>query len=147
MRESKGGTKKVFTKKPTPKVVFSGQQVNKTEKEKKEIILFAKQSIFLRNLLQTIVSAYSVVNLDDPEKACDYCLDHNCTTVLLDMDEPTDWKMCHDVFTTIKTISADIHFVLLTKNSRSVPVKTLAEKGAAVVLKPVSFEELYSYIK
>lgn len=147
MRQSKKGTKKAFTKKPGQKVSFSGDQVTISQKEKKEIILFAKQSVFIRNLLQTLSSSYSVVHLDNPEKACDHCLDHNCTAVLLDMDEPTDWKMSHDVFTTIRTINTDITFILLTKNSRVVPVKTLSAHGAAVVLKPVNFEELKSYIK
>jgi len=146
-QQVKQGINKAAPDKPLPKATFTGKKVTAPVKEKKEIILFAKQSLFLRNLLQKLAASCTVVHNDNPDKICDYCIDHNCKTVLLDMDEPTDWKMSHDVFTTIRTINPDVAFVLLTKNRRSVPVETLAVKGAAVVTKPVSFKELHAIVK
>ncbi len=146
MRPSEKGQQNLFKNKPTQKVNFSSKHVTISQSNKKEIILFAQKSLLVRNLLQTLSTSYSVTQIDDPEKACNYCLDKDINTILLDMDEPTDWKMSHDVFTTIKTINTKVMFILFTKDINTVPVRTLAAQGAAVLCKPIRFEELYSAI-
>jgi len=125
---------------------FEKNRREELQSNMKEIILFAQKSLFAGNLLQTLSTSYSVTHIDDPEKACNYCLDNDINTILIDMDEPTDWKMSHDVFTTVKTINTGVMFFLITKDKDAVPVRTLAAQGAAVLSKPVNFEELHAAI-
>jgi PleD family two-component response regulator len=117
-----------------------------TTKQKKEILVFGKESFFMKNFINTLKSSYEVSYQTDVDKACEYCLDKIIDHVLLDMDEPTDWRISTDVFTTIKTINPTVNFILLTGAPEAVPVKTLQAQKAIVVMKPVSMEELYQLI-
>ncbi len=120
------------------------QEAGPSKKIRKNILLYGLDSIFLRNILQTLKSTYSVSSFDNSDDACKSCLDNNISDVLLDMDTPTDWKMSTDVFTTVRTLHPDVKFYLFTKDRRSVPVQTLVAQGGILMPKPVHFEELYA---
>ncbi|RPJ57847.1 MAG: hypothetical protein EHM12_08755 [Dehalococcoidia bacterium] len=111
--------------------------------QKKQILIYGKESLFIKNTIQELKSRYIVTCFNDEEKACACCIDSGISHVLLDMDPPTDWRMATDVFTTIKTQKPDVHFILFTKKTTSVEVKTLANQGAAIIAKPVSFQEVH----
>ncbi len=117
------------------------------QKEKKKIIVYGKESFFMRSIIQSLKANYSISDFEDEEKACDFCLDNSIHYVFLDMDAPTDWRASTDLFTTVKTINRDVVFFLFTKDSNSVPVLTLEKQGAYIITKPVSIDDLRSYLK
>lgn len=114
-----------------------------SEKVRKEIIFYGKMSLFLKNMIRTLTSTYTVSCFDNQDTACTYCIDNDISCILLDMDEPTDWKMSTDVFTTIKTLNPNVKFLLFAKKLNSTPVQTLISQGAIPFSKPVLFEDLY----
>ena len=114
--------------------------------QKKQIVIYGKESLFLKNLIRGLKSHYVITSFDNEEKAYCYCIDNEIMHVLLDMDPPTDWRMATDVFTTIKTQKPDVHCILFTKKVTSVEVKRLVNQGAVIIVKPVSFEELHKQL-
>lgn len=117
-----------------------------SKKEMKEIIVYGKESFFMRSIIQSLKSTYKISDFDNEEKACDYCLDNSISYVFLDMDEPTDWRLSTDLFTTIKTINRDVIFFLFTKDKLATPVRTLKKQGAHIITKPVSIGDLCKYL-
>jgi hypothetical protein len=112
----------------------------------RKLFLFGAESLFIRRVRQTLSARFETVWGYDPEKASSSCLNAGVTHALIDMDEPTDWRLSTDVFTTVKTVNPAIRFYLFTSKAKSSPVQTLAARGCAVILKPVQFEGLFSQI-
>jgi DNA-binding NtrC family response regulator len=115
--------------------------------ERAEVIVYAQKSVFIDGLVQTLEKKYKVRIFSDVEEASAYCTEHLAENVILDMDLPTDWRMSTDVFTTVKTLRPDVHFMLCTKSPHAVWVETLAAQKAKVLVIPFSADELFAYLK
>ncbi len=115
-------------------------------KERKTIILFGVENFFIRSITNSLKVAYTVRHFDNPEKACDYCIDFSVNYVFLDMDQPTDWRQSTDVFTTVKTINPAIKFFMFTSNPMDRSVQTLEAQGAIILNKPVSIEDIKVFL-
>jgi len=63
-----------------------------------DVIVFGALSPFMEGLIDALEKKRPLEFFQDPGKATDYCLDHEVSNVILDMDLPTDWKMATDVF-------------------------------------------------
>ncbi|MBD3419179.1 MAG: hypothetical protein GF398_03575 [Chitinivibrionales bacterium] len=126
------------TRSPAPEVSES----RTTPLEKQKVIVYGKQSHFMRNFLYGIRGIFEETWFDDSEKAVNHCLDNTITSIILDMDEPTDWKMATDVFTNVKTINPAARIVLCTRDKAALPVETLAAQGGLIFEKPVDLEML-----
>lgn len=116
------------------------------KQEKKTVIIFGVENFFIRSISNSLKLSYNVRHFDNPEKACDYCIDFSVNYVFLDMDAPTDWQKSTDVFTTVKTINPEIKFFLFTSRPFDRDVQTLEAQRAIVLEKPVSIEDVKSYI-
>jgi CheY-like chemotaxis protein len=108
-----------------------------------DVIVFGALSPFMEGLIDALEKKRPLEFFQDPGKATDYCLDHEVSNVILDMDLPTDWKMATDVFTTVRMMKTTLHFILLTKSPQSTPVETLAAQGVEVLTKPFGTDMLF----
>ena len=112
-----------------------------------DIIVYGAKSPFMEGLLGALNKLCALEFFNDVEKATEYCIDHRVNTIILDMDIPTDWKMSTDVFTTVKTVNPQTHFILLSKTPEALPVATLAAQGAEVLMKPIGTDVLFKKLK
>lgn len=145
---SKVKREKTVAKRAAVKSSVSGTTLAEAAiREKKCIILFGKQTFFLRSITSTLGANYRVEIFDNPEKACDFCLDNQVNFVFLDMDEPTDWRMSTDLFTTVKTVNPSISFFQFTARPAAVEVQTLEAQGAEILQKPVSLDSVKEALK
>jgi len=115
---------------------------------KPKVLVFSKVRIFV-GTLKSILGAYcDVVEFDDAEKATDYIIDNHIPIVIMDMDPPNDWKQCHDIFTTGKTMYPDIEYIVFQKEkSISTEIAMLEAQGADILNKPVNQMVLIQSIK
>jgi len=120
-----------------------GSAQNKT---KKNIIVFGNESFFLKDFLHSIKSVHTVTHFCDVDKACDFCVANSIQYIILDMDEPTDWKSSTNLLITVKMLNSSVKFILLTSNSETTQIKTLEAKGGKTVTKPVSIDILSRYL-
>jgi DNA-binding NtrC family response regulator len=116
-------------------------------KEKMDVCIYGIISPFMNGLLEKVGEKFKTVFFDDAETAYGFCIDNDVKVVLLDMDQPTDWKMSTDVFTTVRTAKTGIDFILMTKTPNSVPVETLAAQSALVLVKPFGVDSLFKILK
>lgn len=115
-------------------------------KKKIKVMIFGEKSLFLNTLKQMLQARADVVSGEDPEWAINYCIDNGLKTIVLDMDEPTDWKKSTDVFTNTKTLDPQTTFILCTKDPHATPVQILEAQGGFVLTKPVSIDTLYDLL-
>jgi response regulator RpfG family c-di-GMP phosphodiesterase len=115
---------------------------------KPKVIIFGKQRLFFGTLKSSLESYFEVLSFDDIEDATDYLLDNPVPVVVMDMDPPTDWRECHDLFTTGKTMYPDTTYIVYQANKTpSTEVQILEKKGAIVQQKPLKLDVLVSVIK
>lgn len=118
-----------------------------TQHEKPPVAVYGIQSLFIRSLLLSIQNQCEVKFSEKNEEIIEKCLDCDFSVVILDMDEPTDWRLATDVFTTVKTVKPDQRFLLCTKNKADLNVEVLEKRGAVVIKKPVDTNELMNFIR
>jgi hypothetical protein len=118
-----------------------------TQHEKPAVAVYGTQSLFIRSLLMSIQNQCDVKYSEKNEEIIEKCMDCNFSVVILDMDEPTDWRLATDVFTTVKTVKPDQRFLLCTKNKADLNVEVLEKRGALIIKKPVDTNELMDFIR
>jgi hypothetical protein len=116
-------------------------------KEKAEVIVYGAKSVFLDGLIEVMAKKFTVKYFNNSEEASMYCQDHLASRLVLDMDQPTDWKSSTDVFTTVKMVRPDMRIFVCTKNPDAVPVQTLVAQKAAVLTIPFSVDTLFHNLK
>lgn len=120
----------------------------KEESLKLNIIIFGKQRLFTGNLKGSLSAYYNVIDYSDIDKATDYLMDNNPNVIIMDMDPPTDWKECHDLFTTGKMMHPELIYIMYQSNKTpSDEVLVLEKKGAIVMNKPLDRAELIAKVK
>jgi hypothetical protein len=112
-----------------------------------DVIVYGAKCEFVDNLAEAISKQQVVRAFYDVEAAIDYCLNKPVSTVIADMEPPTDWKMSTDLFTNVKMMKPKVHFILLATPPRSIPVQTLAAQSATVLEKPFGIAVLLHAIK
>jgi len=115
--------------------------------ERHNVVMYGAASSYMETAKEYISRTHNVMLYTEVEDAIDYCLNNKVTNVILDMDEPTDWRMSTDVFSTVKTIHPDAWFLLCTRDKKQVPVLTLESKGAVVIGKPLITTELQTFLE
>lgn len=127
----------------------SNTQKDDTEVSKKpKVLLYGVVRIFLGTIKSILNSYCEVYEFNDAEKATDFIFENHIPIVILDMDPPNDWKMCHDLFTTGKTMYPDIeYFVYQKEKSIADEIKILEAQGAKIMNKPIDQMELIGEIK
>lgn len=145
MRE-KQNARKASIKRLQKEVGSNNSVESSGDKDKPGIIVFGQNSFFLKRLIESLKSTYTVTHFDDIEEACDYCTSHTVSYILLDMDPPTDWKQSTDLFTNTKMVNPNTLIFLATGNKNWVPVGTLVHQGGILVEKPVNLNDISDYI-
>ena len=110
------------------------------------LIVFGVSTPFRYNVIQMLQNSTAVHVYDDPDQAIDFAVENNIKIVLMDMDTPTDWRLCHDVFSNLRTFNPDIMFLLCTCDPDARPVETLAAQEAIILTKPVNSSEIYEIL-
>jgi hypothetical protein len=121
--------------------------VSMVPSERKKIAVYGADSYFIKNFITTLKLTNDVVYNSDVEKLITIVMDTQIMNVAVDMDEPTDWRMAVDTFTTIKTMNPAAVFYACTKDPTWVQARTLEKQGALIIKKPVDFDHLYKIMK
>ncbi len=118
------------------------------ESAKPKVVLYGSVKLFL-GTIKSILSAYcEVFEYSDDEKATDFIFEKHIPIVIMDMDPPNDWKKCHDLFTTGKTMYPDIEYIVFHKEkSIATEIEMLKAQGAQVMNKPINQMELIQAIR
>ncbi len=115
---------------------------------KPRVLLFGYVKLFLGTLKSILGPYCEVFEFEDAEKATDYIIDNHIPIVMMDMDPPNDWKMCHDLFTTGKTMYPDIEYIVFHKDKVAPSfVEMLTAQGAHEMNKPIDQMKLVQVIK
>lgn len=114
---------------------------------KPAIAVYGKQSVFMRSFLQSVKSLCDVTFSEQNEEIINQCLENSYSVVVIDMDEPTDWRMSTDIFSSVRTINPNQRFALLTSKPGDPNVEVLLHKGAVLIRKPVNISELMDFVK
>lgn len=118
------------------------------KKDEKEILLFGQPGLFLGTLKSVLAEYGKVTVYHNLNKAVEYVLNKHLPLVIMDMDPPNDWRECHDLFTTGKTMYPDIEYIVYQMNKNpSEPVQILAKQGAHVLNKPVDATKLGDVVR
>ncbi|MGM0443153.1 MAG: hypothetical protein ACQEQV_03105 [Fibrobacterota bacterium] len=106
---------------------------------KKDVLVYGHPGLFL-GTVKSVLEEYGNVKLfNNITKASEYVLSQHIPLVVMDMDPPSDWRMCHDLFTTGKTMYPDIEYIIFQKNKVfEEPVQILENQGARVLTKPLN---------
>ncbi len=122
--------------------------IKKDEPQKKKVLLFGQPGLFLGTLKSTLTAYCDVEIFHNINKACEYVLSNHIPLVIMDMDLPNDWRECHDLFTTGKTMYPDIEYIIYQMNKTPAEeVQVLEKQGAHVVNKPVDGHQLKDVVK
>lgn len=120
----------------------------KNKKEQKEFLVFGQPGLFLGTLKSVLQEHGKVTVFHNINKATEYLLTKHLPLVIMDMDHPNDWRHCHDLFTTGKTMYPDIEYIIYQMSkSPSEPVQILAKQGAHVLNKPVDATKLADVVR
>jgi hypothetical protein len=111
------------------------------------IAVYGKQAFFMRSFLQSVKNLCDVTFSEQNEEIINQCLEKSYSAILIDMDEPTDWRMSTDIFSSVKTINPRQRFALLTSKPDDPNVEVLLHKGAVIIRKPVNIGELMDFVK
>jgi hypothetical protein len=114
--------------------------------EKVTAVLYGAKSLFISKLIPVLQTSCTIFHFDNHEKAESFILDNNISHIILDMDQPTDWKSATDIFSSTKIMFPNSRFLLCSMDPSAVPVQTLVAQGATVAPKPVSAEDLYGFL-
>ena len=126
---------------------FESRELSENVHAKPAVAVYGAQSFFMRSFLQSIQNLCSVQFFEKNETLIESCLNEEFSAVILDMDEPTDWRLSTDIFTTIRTVLPGQKFAICTKSLHNTSVETLLARGAIAFLKPVTINTLMDYIK
>ncbi len=115
---------------------------------KPPVLVYGTQGLFFGTLKSSLAPYCDVRPFTNAEEATEYIIENKIPLIVMDMDPPTDWKMCHDLFTTGKTMYPDTEYIVYQKddNPRS-EVKILEAQGAHIMKKPVDRVELVAILK
>ncbi len=120
----------------------------KEETNKPRVVIFGKQKLFFGTLKSSLSGYFEVIEFTDVEKATEYILDNPVPAVVMDMDPPTDWRECHDLFTTGKTMYPNIAYIVYqAKKTPDSEVMVLQKQGAIIENKPLNRTVLINEIK
>ncbi len=111
------------------------------------VAVFATESPFIDELISIIGKKHPVRVFSDAEQMIAFCTAHPDLPAILDMDQPTDWKMSTDVFSAVKTINPGIRVILCTKNPSSHETQTLVSHKADVLAVPFSADQLFHMLR
>ncbi len=116
--------------------------------QKPKILLYGVVRLF-QGTMKSILAPYcEIVEFSEAEKATDYIFENKIPIAILDMDPPNDWKMCHDLFTTGKTMYPDMEYIVFHKEkSVADEIAVLEAQGAHIMNKPVDQMALVQAIK
>ncbi len=116
--------------------------------QKPKVLLYGVVRLF-QGTIKSILNPYcEVIEFSDAEKATDFIFENHIPIVILDMDPPNDWKMCHDLFTTGKTMYPDIEYIVFHKEkSVADNIAVLQAQGACIMNKPINQMDLVKAIK
>ncbi len=117
------------------------------ERKLRPLMLYGAPGKFRSMIAGMLSGRWDVKTYDDSEKAINDCLDNPPDAVVLDMDEPTDWRKSTDIFAAVSCMAPDTRFILCAADPEGTPVATLAAKGAVVVGKPVSSSQLNGHLE
>lgn len=118
------------------------------KQEEKEILVYGQPGLFLGTLKSALETYGKVTVFHNINKATEYVLTKHLPLVVMDMDPPNDWRQCHDLFTTGKTMYPDIEYIIYQMSkSPSEPVQVLAKQGAHVLNKPVDANKLGDVVR
>ena len=121
---------------------------DKHDSEKPKVLIYGVVRLF-QGTVKSVLNPYcDIIEFDVAEKATDYIFDNHIPIVILDMDPPNDWKKCHDLFTTGKTMYPDIEYIVFHKEkSVADNIAILEAQGARIMNKPINQMELVQAIK
>jgi len=114
---------------------------------KPAIAVYGNQSFFMRSFLQSLKNLCDITFSEQNEQIINQCLEKSYSAILIDMDEPTDWRMSTDIFSSVKTINPHQRFALLTSKPDDPNVEVLLHRGAVLIRKPVNIGELMDFVK
>ena len=116
--------------------------------QKPKILLYGVVRLF-QGTMKSILAPYcEIVEFSDAEKATDYIFENPLPIAILDMDPPNDWKMCHDLFTTGKTMYPNMEYIVFHKEkSIANEIAILEAQGAHIMNKPIDQMALVQAIK
>jgi hypothetical protein len=110
------------------------------------IVYYGAVVPYMEQIKEIMRRECNLIDFSNAAQAVDFCLDNNLFNVIVDMDEPTDWRQSTDVFNSVKTINPQARVLLCTKSKVAMPVKSLEVKGAAIITKPIAAKDLIAFI-
>ncbi len=116
--------------------------------QKPKVLLYGIVRLF-QGTMKSILAPYcEIIEFSEAEKATDYIFENHIPIAILDMDPPNDWKMCHDLFTTGKTMYPDMEYIVFHKEkSVADEIAVLEAQGAKIMNKPIDQMALVQAIK
>lgn len=115
---------------------------------KPKVLLYGVVKLF-QGTIKSVLGPYcEIYEFNIAEKATDFIFENHIPIVILDMDPPNDWKLCHDLFTTGKTMYPDIEYIVFHKESSVAnEIAMLEAQGARIMNKPIDQMSLVQAIK
>ena len=118
------------------------QTPNVDDDKEYRVMLFCKKTDYMQTIIDKLNKTAPTISFDDSEQAIAFCYDNAIKLLVLDMDDPTDWKKSTDVFTGIKMLVTDSRIVCITKHPLSIPIQTLEAQKAIIIKKPFDMNHL-----
>ena len=112
-----------------------------------KIAVFSYSDMFARGLINALKPFAEAAQYKKADVLIDIAAKERQDCVILDMDNPTDWKMSHDVFTNIMMLEPQTAFVMYTVDKKNEPALVLEKKGALLLNKPVQILKLKEMLK
>ncbi|MBD3317309.1 MAG: hypothetical protein GF344_16095 [Chitinivibrionales bacterium] len=106
------------------------------------IVLFGAPSLFLKNLASSLLGITNVTCCDDVDKMVQACLNCSPPIVILDIDEPTDWRGTTDVFTALSMELPETKILICAKDPFAPHPANLESRGAILLSKPVYTKDI-----
>jgi hypothetical protein len=131
---------------PAVKKTFTAPSAPK-EGKKLNIAVFSLSDLFAKSLIHSIQGFANGVPYKTVELLLDAHMSSRFEWIILDMDPPTDWKMCHDVFTNLVMLDPTAKFILYSTPEKFEPAQVLEKKGAVSLRKPVDISTLKTILK
>lgn len=112
-----------------------------------KLVIYGAESPFIASVTEMFGKRTVISHFTDPEAASSFALEYNITTVLLDLDKPTDTFTTMDVFAALKTVQHYINVLVCSKNEHSLESQSIAFRGGIIVKKPLFYKDIDKILK
>jgi hypothetical protein len=130
----------------TPKVAPSAAAMataNKNTGSKIRAAIFCNNPLFVTALKAAMSVKANVTVFNKTTEAIDTCAEEKIPVIVIDLDSPSTVNQVLEVLLNLKAVMPEIQCIVCTEDKTSKDAMVVNERGAIVIEKPISTNELH----